>query len=159
MTLTQNKQTEVWHQTGPNIPQDLLLSSRWGKTKSQMCQNHVIWLIYRNSGREYSEEYEHNAKMKSIDMFGILPHHRSGLEDVYSGSRVPLGFIQTNFSGIVAVKRLYITGAKRAGDLGFKETYKVLTFGEGPREREGLGWRTRKTWEIECSERERCQKA
>lgn len=73
-------------------------------------------------------------QMKSIDMLGIFPHHRSGLEEcfMYSGSHVhsacgphrtqwrrEIGFIQTNFSGIVAVERLHITGAKREWEREF----------------------------------------
>ncbi|KAL1253534.1 hypothetical protein QQF64_018227 [Cirrhinus molitorella] len=97
--------------------------------------------------------------MKSIDTFGIFPHHRSGLEErfmeVYSGSASgphrEIGFVRTNFSGIVSVQRLYITGARRerereiwglsrsAGNLQSVNFWK-----RAQRERDP-GWRNRKT--------------
>lgn len=62
-------------------------------------QKHVIWLTYRNSGREFGLVRVRNInvtqrkhQMKSMDTFGIFPHHLGGLEErfmeVYSGSRV-----------------------------------------------------------------------
>lgn len=86
-------------------------------------------------------------QMKSIDMFGIFPHHRSGLEErfmeVYSGSRVHSSsgphwtWLHPNqlFWHCSCKETVYHWRQERARDLGFKETYKVLTFGEGPRER------------------------